>query len=109
MTDIQNITQVELDQHIEQQAQQVAPDPKIDIIDIDGFYNFEVCVNSQLIAKIWINTSFTYSFWVVEVNDVEVHHCSLFADASDFVKAAYANGSLHKLPQVNPPVEFTTP
>jgi len=103
----QTVAQLELDQHIEQQAQQIAPEPKIDFIDIDGFYNFEASVNSQLIAKIWINTSYKYSFWVVEVNDVEVHHCYLFAEASDFVKAAFANGSLHNLPQVTPPVEFT--
>jgi hypothetical protein len=107
MTNIQAIAQLELDAYIEQQAQEVAPEPKIDFIDIDGFYNFEASVNSQVIAKIWINTSAKYSFWVVEVNDIEVHHCYLFADACDFVKAAYSNGSLHLLPQVTPPVEFT--
>ena len=62
MTDIQTIAQLELDQHIEQQAQQVSPEPKIDFIDIDGFYNFEASVNSQLIAKIWINTSINTAF-----------------------------------------------
>jgi hypothetical protein len=90
-----------------QAIDQFPKEVKIDFIDIDSFYNFEASVNSQLIAKIWINTSAKYSFWVVEVNDIEVHHCYLFADACDFVKAAYSNGSLHLLPQVTPPVEFT--
>lgn len=60
--DEQATAQHELDQYIEQQAQKVAPEPKIDFIDIDGFYNFEASVNSQVIAKIWINTSYKYSF-----------------------------------------------
>jgi len=96
----QTIAQLELDQYIEQQAQEVAPEPKIDFIDIDGFYNFEASVNSQVIAKIWINTSGKFSYWVVEVEGIQVHHCDLLADARDFVKAAYINGTLYTLQEI---------
>jgi hypothetical protein len=93
MTNIQTIAQRELNQYIEQQAQEIAPEA-INFLDIDGFYNFEAQVNSKVIAHISINTSRTYSYWIVEVNGIEVYQCDTFSQATDFVKAAYKNGTL---------------
>jgi hypothetical protein len=46
MTNIQTIAQLELNQYIEHQAQEIAPEA-INFLDIDGFYNFEAQVNSK--------------------------------------------------------------
>jgi|GEM_PF-1688577 len=94
MTDIQTIAHLELDQHVEQQSPKVAPQGEINFIDIDGFYNIEAQVNSQVIANISINTSQKFSYWEVEVSGVQVHRCNELSQATDFVKTAYANGSL---------------
>jgi hypothetical protein len=94
MTDIQTIAHLELDQHLEQQSPKVAPQAEIKFIDIDGFYNFEAQVNSQVIANISINTSQKFSFWEVEVSGVAVHRCNELSQAKDFIKTSYTNGTL---------------
>ena len=94
MTNIQAIAQLELDQHIEEQAQELTSQAEIQFIDIDGFYNIEAQVNSQVIAQISINTSQKFSYWEVEVSGVTVHRCNELSEARDFVKTSYTNGTL---------------
>jgi hypothetical protein len=96
--DNQVIAQHEFDQYIEQQSLQLALSAdQIEFQAIDGFYYFEAIINQTVIATIWNDTSESSSYWVVEVNGIEVYRSYLYSEATDFIKTAYATGTLQHL------------
>jgi len=50
--DEQTIAQAELDAYIEAQAQEIAPEPEIEFIDLDNFYNYEAQLAGETIATL---------------------------------------------------------
>lgn len=50
--DEQTIAQAELNAYIANLAEEIAPEPEIQFIDLDGFYNYEAQVADETIATI---------------------------------------------------------
>ena len=48
-TDEQTVAQAELNAYISQQAQEIAPEPEVQFIDLDNFYNYKAC--DSLLSK----------------------------------------------------------
>ncbi|MEH1808477.1 hypothetical protein [Nostoc sp.] len=66
----------------------------VNFTDIDGFYNFEVQVNGEVIAEL-SHDAFNYSNpWYVSVSGVEVYRSALYYEATDWVKLQYVAGTL---------------
>ncbi|MBO3461200.1 hypothetical protein G7B40_037675 [Aetokthonos hydrillicola Thurmond2011] len=97
-SDSQTIAQAELDAHIEAQAQEIAPEPEIQFIDLDGFYTYEAQIAGQTIATISHDCGdFVTQPWVVMVGEVEVHRADTWAKCADYVRWHYKQGTLPKL------------
>ncbi len=72
--DEQTIAQAEFDAYIDAQAQEIAPEPEIQFIDLDGFYNYEALAAGKTIATITHDCDdFVTQPWIVMVGDTEVH------------------------------------
>ncbi|MBO3463098.1 hypothetical protein G7B40_037990 [Aetokthonos hydrillicola Thurmond2011] len=105
-TSEQTIAQAELDAHIESQAQEIAPEPEIQFIDLDGFYTYEAQVALQVIATITHDCEdFVTQPWVVMVGEVEVHRADTWAKCADYIRWHYKQGTLPKL-RTNTPEEL---
>ncbi|MCC5640340.1 hypothetical protein LC593_31810 [Nostoc sp. CHAB 5844] len=90
----QAIAQTEIELHIAEQAQVVAPE--IEFTDIDGFYNFEARVNNEVIAELSHDAFNDEKPWYVTVAGVEVYRSELWCEATDWVKQQYVAGTLAK-------------
>ena len=97
-TDEQIIAQAELNAHINQQAQEIAPEPEVQFIDLNGFYNYEALANGQTIATIIHDCGdFVTQPWVVMVGVVEVHRTDIWAKCAHYIQWHYKQGTLPKL------------
>ncbi|MBO3463466.1 hypothetical protein G7B40_039340 [Aetokthonos hydrillicola Thurmond2011] len=96
--DEQTTAQAELDSHIEAQAQEIAPEPEIQFIDLDGFYTYEAQLAGQVIATITHDCEdFVTQPWVVMVGEVEVHRADTWANCANYIQWHYKQGTLAKL------------
>ena len=97
-TDEQTIAQAEFDTYISAQAQEIAPEPEIQFIDKDGFYNYEALAAGKTIATITHDCEdFVTQPWVVMVGDVEVHRADTWAKCAHYIQWHYKLGTLPKL------------
>jgi hypothetical protein len=91
--DNQTLAQAELDRHIADQAQVVAPE-ELKVVEI-SFYDHEYYVGNQLIATITHDTDdFATQRWVVIVNSVEVHRAATPMQCHRYICTHYKDGSL---------------
>ena len=92
------IAQVELNAYISQQAQAIAPEPEVQFIDLNGFYNYEALVNGETIAIITYDSdNFVTQPWIVMVGVVEVHRTDTWAKCAHYIQWHYKQGTLPKL------------
>lgn len=92
------IAQAELTAYIEAQAQAIAPEPEVQFIDLDGFYNYEAQANGETIAIITYDCGdFITQPWVVMVGEVEVHRADTWAKCAHYIQWHYRQGTLPKL------------
>ncbi len=100
--DEQTIAQAELNAYINQQAQAIAPEPEVQFIDLDGFYNYEALANGETIATITHDCEdFVTQPWVVMVGDVEVHRADTWAKCAHYIQWHHKRGTLPKLKTVS--------
>ena len=96
--DEQTTAQAELNAHIANLAQAIAPLPEIQFIDLDGFYNYEAQLAGKTIATITHDfTDFVTQPWVVMVGEVEVHRAGTWDSCADYIHWHYKQGTLPKL------------
>ncbi|MBO3464427.1 hypothetical protein G7B40_024805 [Aetokthonos hydrillicola Thurmond2011] len=101
--DEQTIAQTDLNAYIEQQAQAIAPEPEIQFIDLDGFYNYEAQLAGEVIATITHDCEgFVTQPWIVMVGEVEVHRADTWAKCADYIRWHYKQGTLPKLRAISP-------
>ena len=101
--DEQTIAQAEFDAYIDAQAQKIAPEPEIQFIDLDNFYNYEALANGETIATITHDCDdFVTQPWVVMVGEVEVHRADTWAKCAHYIQWHYKQGTLPKLKTLSP-------
>ncbi|MDF5733330.1 MAG: hypothetical protein PUP92_36450 [Rhizonema sp. PD38] len=101
--DEQTIAQAELNAHIVSLAQEIAPEPEVQFIDLNGFYNYEAFASGQTIATITYDCGdFVTQPWVVMVAEVEVHRADTWAKCAHYVQWHYKRGTLPKLKTRSP-------
>ncbi|MBD2303540.1 hypothetical protein [Nostoc sp. FACHB-190] len=92
-THIQKIAQAELDSHIADQAQAVAPE-ELTIKEINP-HHYEIFAGNQLIAYITYDSSeFVTQPWVVMVNGNEIFRHNTLARCQRFIEWHYKDGTL---------------
>jgi protease II len=97
-TDEQTAAQAELSAYIQAQAQEIAPEPEIQFIDLDGFYTYEAQLAGQVIATITHDCGdFVTQPWVVMVGEVEIHRADTWAKCANYILWHYKQGTLPKL------------
>ncbi|MDF5730818.1 MAG: hypothetical protein PUP92_23085 [Rhizonema sp. PD38] len=93
--DEQTIAQAELNAYISQQAQEIAPEPEVQFIDLDGFYNYKALANGKTIAIITHDSDdFVTQPWVVMVGEVEVHRANTWVKCAHYIQWHYLRGTL---------------
>ncbi|MBD2253352.1 hypothetical protein H6G14_18915 [Nostoc parmelioides FACHB-3921] len=91
--DEQTLAQAELQQHINQKAQAVAPE-LLTSREID-FYEHELYIGERLVARIvYDNADFVTQRWVVMVNNTEVFRRSWWQKCFDDIQWHYSRGTL---------------
>ena len=101
--DEQSIAQAELNAYIEAQAQAIAPEPEIQFIDLDAFYNYEAQVAGEVIATITHDCAdFITQRWVVMVGEVEIHRANTWAKCADYIRWHHKQGTLPKFKPASP-------
>ena len=101
--DEQTAAQAEFSAYIEAQAQEIAPEPEIQFIDLDGFYTYEAQLAGKTIATITHDCEdFVTQPWVVMVGEVEVHRADTWAKCANYIQWHYQQGTLPKLRAVSP-------
>ncbi|MDF5732802.1 MAG: hypothetical protein PUP92_33625 [Rhizonema sp. PD38] len=96
------IAQAELAAYIEAQAQEIAPEPEVQFIDLDGFYNYEALAAGKTIATITHDCGdFVTQPWIVMVG-VEVHRAETWAKCAHYIQWHYKRGTLPKLKTLSP-------
>ncbi|MBD2458184.1 hypothetical protein H6G80_29475 [Nostoc sp. FACHB-87] len=91
--DAQSLAQAELEHHISQQAQAVAPE-EFTSIEID-FYNHEIYAYGQLIAHItYDHRDFVTQRWLVIVNDKEEFRADTWGRCYRYIYTHHLDGSL---------------
>ncbi|WP_375492761.1 hypothetical protein [uncultured Nostoc sp.] len=91
--DEQALAQTELYNHLEAQAQALAPE-EFTSVEI-SFYDHEIYNNSQLIAKISYDSSdFVTQPWLVIVNDKEEFRANTWAKCYRYICTHHKDGSL---------------
>ncbi|WP_414755853.1 hypothetical protein [Anabaena sp. CCY 9910] len=89
----QTLAQAELQQHINQQAQAVAPE-LLTSSEID-FYEHELYIGERLVARIvYDEADFVTQRWVVMVNNAEVFRRSWWQKCFDDTQWHYSRGTL---------------
>ncbi|MDF5730813.1 MAG: hypothetical protein PUP92_23060 [Rhizonema sp. PD38] len=97
------IAQAELDAYIDALAQAIAPEPEVQFIDLNGFYNYEAFASGQTIATITYDCGdFVTQPWVVMVAEVEVHRAETWAKCAHYIQWHYKQGTLPKLKTLSP-------
>ena len=97
-TDELSIAQAELTAYISAQAQALAPEPEVQFIDLDGFYNYEAQAAGKTIAIITCDCGdFVTQPWVVMVGEVEVHRADTWAKCAHYIQWHNKQGTLPKL------------
>ena len=97
-TDELFIAQAELNAYISQQAQEIAPEPEVQFIDLNGFNNYEALANGETIATITSDGGdFVTQPWIVMVAEVEVHRAETWAKCAHYIQWHYKQGTLPKL------------
>ena len=71
-----------------------SPTSDIQFISLDGFYDWEVIVNGEIIANIYYNSKELTQPYNVVVDGVVVHQTNTQAKAENYVRWHYKNGSL---------------
>jgi ASCH domain len=93
-----NQGQSELNQYIEQQAQEIAPERRnhddIQFTSPDGFYNWEATVDGKTIATIYYDSEHLTQRYVVAVGGKEVFRWNTQARAERYIKTHYKDGTL---------------
>ncbi len=93
VVDEQTITQAELEQHITQQGEVLAPE-EFTVIEI-SCYDYEIYVGDKLIASItYDHDDFVTQRWVVSVNSTEVHRANSWAKCHSHVTWHHKQGTL---------------
>lgn len=96
--DEQTRAQAELNAYIANQAQAIAPEPEVQFIDLDGFYNYEAQAAGKTIATITHDCAdFVTQPWIVMVGDTEVHRADTWAKCAHYIQWHYKRGTLPKL------------
>jgi hypothetical protein len=95
----QSKAQSELNQYIEQQAEDIAPNtqyltPDILFTSADGFYNCEATVDGQVIATIHYDSEHLTQRYVVAVGSKEVFRWNTQARAERHIQTHYKDGTL---------------
>lgn len=91
--DSQAIAQTELEQHISQQAQAVAPEELTSVVC--SFYDHEIYAGDELVAKItYDHDDFQTQRWVVMVNSVEIHRANTWTKCHSYITWHYKQGEL---------------
>lgn len=93
------IAQVELNQCIEQQAEEIAPNvqcpiPDIQFISRDGFYRWEATVDDKTIAAIHYDDEHLTQRYVVTVGGKEIHRTNTQARAENYIRWHHKEGTL---------------
>ncbi len=98
IVDEQTIAQSELNAYIANLAQEIAPEPEVQFIDLNGFYNYEALANGETIAIITHDSdNFVTQPWIVMVGEVEVHRADTWAKCAHYIQWHYKQGTLPKL------------
>ncbi len=98
-----SIAQAELNAYIDAQAQAIAPEPEVQFIDLDGFYNYEAQAAGKTIATITHDCAdFVTQPWVVMVGDVEIHRANTWAKCAHYVQWHHQRETLPKLKTASP-------
>jgi hypothetical protein len=93
VVDEQTLAQAELENHITQQAQVVAPED-FRVVEI-SCYDHEIYVGQTLIASItYDHDDFVTQRWVVMVNSVEEHRADTWAKCHKHITWQYKQGTL---------------
>ncbi|MCC5670842.1 hypothetical protein LC653_45605 [Nostoc sp. CHAB 5784] len=90
--DNQALAQAELDYHIFDQAQAVAPEP-LTIVEI-SFDHHEYYADDKLVASISHDDNYLTQRWLVMVNDEEVFRANTLMRCDRFICTHYKDGSL---------------
>lgn len=118
----QTVAQAELNQYIDQQAEEIAPHaqfpmsnvqhlvpssqpklltpnlelpiPSVQFASPDGFYNWEAAVEGKTIATIHYDSEYLTQRYVVAVGSQEVHRTNTQAKAENYIRWHYKQGTL---------------
>jgi hypothetical protein len=91
--------QAELNQYIEQQAEEIAPNaqcpmPDIQLTSPDDFYNWDATANGKTIATIQYDSEHLTQRYVVAVAGIEVFRWNTQARAERYILTHYKQGTL---------------